>query len=71
MVRAGRRAIAKRPYLRLGVSLIVIGAAFVALNIWLLSTYHWVLPGPSKGWGAMGVVGATMMVIGIMMLLGI
>ena len=61
----------KRAYLRLGVSLIVFGAVFVALNIWLLSTSHWVLPGPSKGWGAMGVVGATMIVVGTMMLLGI
>lgn len=40
---------AQRPYFRLGVSLIVIGLAFVALNIWLLSTFHWVLPGPSRG----------------------
>ena len=61
----------KRPYFRLGVSLIVIGAVLVALNIWLLATFHWVLPGPSRGWGAIGVVGATMIVVGTMMLLGI
>ena len=62
---------AQRPYLRLGVSLIVIGAAFVALNIWLLITFHWILPGPSRGWGAIGVIGAIMIVVGIMMLMGI
>lgn len=62
---------AQRPYFRLGVSLIVIGLAFVALNIWLLATFHWVLPGPSRGWGAIGVLGATMIVVGTMMLLGI
>jgi hypothetical protein len=62
---------AKRPYFRLGASLIVVGAAFIALNIWLLITFHWVLPGPSRGWGALGVIGLTMIVAGVMVLLGI
>ena len=70
MIGAGRRAMAKRPYFRMGVGLIVVGAAFIALNIWLLITFHWVLPGPSRGWGALGVVGATMIIVGIMLLLG-
>jgi hypothetical protein len=60
----------KRPYFRLGVGLIVVGAAFLALNIWLLITFHWVLPGPPRGRGALGVVGLTMIVSGIMVLLG-
>ena len=61
----------QRPYFRLGVGLIVIGAALVALNIWLLFTFHWVLPGPSRGAGAIAVIGAIMMVVGTMMLMGI
>ena len=61
----------QRPYFRLGVSLIVIGAALVALNIWLLFTFHWVLPGSSRGAGAIAVIGAIMIVVGIMMLMGI
>ena len=59
----------KRPYLRMGVGLIVAGAAFLALNIWLLVAFHWVLPGPPRGWGAFGVLGATMIIAGIMVLL--
>ena len=62
---------AQRPYFRLGVSLIVIGVALVALNIWLLFTFHGALPGSSKGAGAIAVIGAIMVVVGIMMLMGI
>jgi len=43
---ARKRAMTQRPYFRMGVGLIVAGAAFLALNIWLLITSHWVLPGP-------------------------
>ena len=49
----------KRPYFRMGVGLIVVGAALLALNIWLLITFHWVLPGSPRGRGAFGVLGAT------------
>jgi len=60
----------RRPYFRLGVGMIVVGAVFIALNVWLLMTFHWVLPGPSRGWGAIGVIGATMIVAGVMVLMG-
>ncbi len=56
---------------RLGVGLIVAGAALIALNLWLLITFHWVLPGSSRGWGAIGAVGATMLVAGVMVLMGV
>ena len=61
---------AKRPYFRLGIGLIVAGAAFIALNLWFLSTIHWVT-GIRGGNAGLGVVGATMMVAGVMMLLGL
>lgn len=60
----------QRPYFRMGVGLIVVGAALIALNIWLLITFHWVLPGPTRGWGALGALGATMIIAGIMVLFG-
>lgn len=60
----------KGRYFRLGIGLIVAGAALLALNIWLLIKFHWVLPGPPRGRGAFGVLGATMIVAGIMVLLG-
>jgi hypothetical protein len=60
---------AKRPYFRLGVGLIVVGAAFIALNLWFLSTIHWV-PGARGGNGGLGVIGLTMIISGIMVLLG-
>jgi hypothetical protein len=61
---------AKRPYFRMGVGLIVVGAALLALNIWLLITFDWVPPGSPRGRGAFGVLGATMIIAGIMVLLG-
>jgi len=60
---------AKRPYFRLGVGLIVVGAAFIALNIWLLSTVH----SPAlrgRGAGGLGAIGLTMIICGAMVLLG-
>ena len=60
---------AKRPYFRLGVGLIVAGAAFIALNLWFLSTIHWV-PGIRGGNAGLGVIGLTMIVAGTMVLLG-
>jgi hypothetical protein len=60
---------AKGRYFRLGVGLIVVGAAFIALNLWLLSTLHWV-PGRRGGNAGLGVIGLTMIVSGIMVLLG-
>jgi len=60
---------AKRPYFRLGIGLIVVGAAFLALNIWLLVTFHWVLPGHLEGGGPLASSGATMIIAGIMVLL--
>jgi hypothetical protein len=60
---------AKRPYFRLGVGLIVAGAAFIALNLWFLSTIHWV-PGLRGGNAGLGVIGLTMIISGIMVLLG-
>jgi hypothetical protein len=47
----------KRPHFRLSVGLIVVGAAFLALNMWLLITFHWVLPGPPRGWGPLASSG--------------
>lgn len=49
---------AKRPYFRLGVGLIVVGAAFIALNLWFLTTIHWV-PGVRGGNAGLGVIGLT------------
>ena len=49
---------AKRPYFRLGVGLIVVGAAFIALNLWFLSKIHW-LPGIRGGNAGLGVIGAS------------
>ncbi len=67
--RAGRRAMVKGRYFWLGIGLIVAGTAFIALNIWFLSTIHWV-PGISGGNAGLGVIGATMIVAGVMVLLG-
>jgi len=65
-----RRALAKRPYFRLGVGLIVVGAAFIALNLWFLSKIHW-LPGIRGGNAGLGVIGASIIVAGVMVLLGV
>jgi len=59
----------KRPYFRLGAGLIVAGAAFIALNLWFLSTIHWV-PGIRGGNAGLAAIGATMIICGIMVLLG-
>jgi predicted phage tail protein len=60
---------AKERHFRLGVGLIVVGAAFIALNLWFLSTIHWV-PGLRGGNAGLGVIGMTMIIAGIMVLLG-
>jgi hypothetical protein len=60
---------AKERHFRLGVGLIVVGAAFIGLNVWFLSTIHWV-PGSRGRNGGLGVIGATMIIAGIMVLLG-
>ena len=60
---------AKRPYFRMGVGLIVIGAALLALNIWLLTTVHLDLV-PTRGKLALGAIGLTMLITGTMVLLG-
>ena len=70
MAGAGKRAVAKGRRFQVGALLIVAGAVLIALSIWLLITFHWVLPGPPRGWGAFGVLGATMIIAGIMVLLG-
>ena len=59
----------KGRYFRLGIGLIVAGAAFIALNLWFLSTIHWV-PGIRGGNAGLGVVGVTMIIVGVMVLLG-
>jgi hypothetical protein len=69
MARAGRRAMAQRPYFRLGVGLIVAGVAFIALNLWFLRMIHWV-PGLRGGNAGLGVIGLAMIISGIMVLLG-
>jgi hypothetical protein len=58
----------KRPYFWMGVGLIVVGAAFIALNLWFLSTIHWV-PGIRGGNAGLALIGAIMIVVGIMLLL--
>jgi len=60
---------AKGRHFWLGVGPIVVGAAFIALNLWFLSTIHWV-PGIRGGNGALIVIGLTMLVAGVMVLLG-
>jgi len=60
---------AKRPYFRLGIGLIVVGVALIALNVWFLATGHTV-PGSRRGNGALIAIGGTMLVAGIMVLLG-
>lgn len=47
---------AKRPYFRMGIGLIVVGAAFIALNLWFLSTIRWV-PGIRGGNAALPSLG--------------
>ena len=64
---AGRRAVAKGRHSRLGGGLIVVGAAFIALNLWLLSTIHWV---PGLRGGNAGLGGLNMLMAGVMVLLG-
>jgi hypothetical protein len=59
----------KRPYFRLGIGLIVVGAAFIALNIWLFTTVHLDLV-PTRGKLALGAIGLTMLITGTMVLLG-
>ena len=60
---------AGRPYLKLGIGLIVVGSAFIALNLWFLSTIHWVA-GTRGGNAGLGVIGLAMIASGIMVLMG-
>ena len=61
---------AERRDYRLGGGLIVVGAALIALNIWLFITFHWLAAAAGrKGSGALGVLGGTMIIAGIMVLL--
>jgi hypothetical protein len=53
MAGAGKRAVAKGRRFQVGALLIVAGAVLIALSIWLLITFHWVLPGPPRGWGGL------------------
>jgi uncharacterized membrane protein YidH (DUF202 family) len=69
MVVARRRAMAKERHFRLGIGLIVGGLAFIALGLWVLSMFDWVL-GPRAGNAGLAIVGATMIVAGVMVLLG-
>jgi hypothetical protein len=69
MAGAERRAMRKGRHFRLGVGLIVVGAAFIALNLWFLSVIHWV-PGIRGGNFGLGVIGLTMLISGVMVLLG-
>jgi hypothetical protein len=69
MVGAGRRPMAKRPYLKLGVGLIVVGAAFIALDLWWLSAVRWDA-GPRGRKGGLIAIGLTLIVAGVMVLLG-
>ena len=59
----------RRPYFRLSVGLIVLGIMLIALNVWLLFTFH-LPPGVRGGNGALGVIGGTMLMAGVMILLG-
>ena len=59
----------KRPYFRLGVGLIVAGVALIALNIWFLTTVP-SIQGPAKAKLALGGLGMTVLVIGVMVLRG-
>jgi len=60
---------------QVGVLLIVVGVALIALNLWFLSTLlHWAgYPGLSQRDGRYagpGIVGLTLIVAGVMALLG-
>jgi predicted phage tail protein len=59
----------KGRYFRLGAGLIVVGAALIALNVWFLATGHTV-PGSGRGNGALIAIGGTMLIAGVMVLLG-
>lgn len=61
---------AKGRYFRLGMGLIVGGAAFIALGLWVLSTVHWI-PGVRGGNAGFCVIGAVMIIAGVMVLLGV
>jgi hypothetical protein len=61
----------KRPYFRLGVGLILVGAVFIALNLWFLSAFHWDPPVKGRGNAGLIVIGTTLIVAGVMVLMGI
>jgi len=60
---------ADRQSFRLGTGLIVAGVAFIALGLWFLSAVHWV-PGIRGGNAGFVVIGLTLLVAGVMVLLG-
>jgi hypothetical protein len=61
---------AKGRHFRLGVGLIIVGATFIVLNVWFLTTGH-MIPGARRGNGALIAIGGAMLVAGVMVLLGI
>lgn len=54
---------------QVGALLILVGAAFVVLNLSFLTTVHWV-PDRRGGYGVLIAIGLTMLVAGTMVLLG-
>jgi hypothetical protein len=52
-----------------GALLITGGAAFIALNLWLLAMVHWMPSGPMKGKLALIGIGLTMLIYGVRVLL--
>ena len=59
----------KGRYVRMGIGLILAGAAFIALNLWFVSTFH-LVPGRRGENVGLAIVGATMIIAGVMVLLG-
>jgi hypothetical protein len=60
---------------QVGALLIVAGATLIALNLWFLSTMMQWAGYPAfgqrhAGYAAPGIIGATMIVVGVMVLLG-
>ena len=49
--------------------LIAVGTAFVALNLWFLATAY-PIPVPARGKLALGALGLTMLISGVMLLQG-
>lgn len=60
---------AKGRYFRLGLGLIVAGAALIALNLWFLSANHWAHV-PRGAYGGPTAIGLTAIIAGVMVLMG-